>query len=191
MNMKLFQQELDIIEENYPLSVPTSITLTVQIVMGVTLIGTVLVITWQDCKRKKSLSTLFKVAPEIKDLVNSETGGLVNSLKALLSHTSKQPTNEEAPKPEAMTSGQVTTVATTPSSAHTRPILPPHNQLPPLHMLTPPSEFLNPDVAQKLFQVYQRLPARDSHHYKKYLQWQSPIPTDAHNESGMSSYSDS
>ena len=71
MNMALFQQELNAIDGNYPLSIPPSAILTVQIVMGMTLLMALIIAIWQVCKRKKNLSTLFKVAPEIKDIVTA------------------------------------------------------------------------------------------------------------------------
>ena len=100
MNMALFQQELNSIDEDYPLSIPPSAILTVQIVTGVTLLMALLIAIWQVCKRKKNLSTLFKVAPEIKDLVTNNSGGFVNSLKLLLSNSSSPPTDVEVPTQE-------------------------------------------------------------------------------------------
>ena len=97
MNMALFQQELNSIDEDYPLSIPHSTILAVQIIMGVTLLMALLIAIWQVCKRKKNLSTLFKVALEIKDLVTNNSGGFVNSLQSLLSNSSNSPTDVEVP----------------------------------------------------------------------------------------------
>ena len=57
MNMALFQQELNSIDEDYPLSIPPCTILAVQIIMGVTLLMALLIAIWQVCKRKKNLST--------------------------------------------------------------------------------------------------------------------------------------
>ena len=46
MNVALFQQELNAINENYPLSIPPSAILTVQIVMGVTLLMALIIAIW-------------------------------------------------------------------------------------------------------------------------------------------------
>ena len=135
---------------------------------------TLLIAIWQVCKRKKNLSTLFKVALEIKDLVTNNSGRFVNSLKLLLSNSSSPPTDVEAPTQE------VSMATDTPSTSYVSsviPALPPQNQVP-LSMLASLADSLTPDIVEKLFQVYQQLPACDSHHYKKYLQCQSPIPMD-------------
>ena len=174
MNMALFQQELNSIDEDYPLSIPPSTILTVQIIMGVILLIALLIAIWQVCKRKMNLWTLLKVALEIKDLVMNNSGGLVNSLKSLLSNSSNLLTDVEAPTQE------VSTATVTPSTSNISsmvPKLPLQNQVP-LLMLASPANSLTPDIVEKLFQVYQHLPAHDSHHYKKYLQWWSPIPMD-------------
>ena len=102
MNMALFQQELNFLDEDYPLSIPPNTILTVQIVTGVTLLTALLIAIWQVCKRKKNLSTLFKMAPEIKDLVTNNSGRFVNSLKSLLSNSSSPPTDVEAPTQEVL-----------------------------------------------------------------------------------------
>ena len=51
MNMALFQQELNSIDEDYPLSIPPNAILMVQIVMGITLLTALLIGIWQVCKR--------------------------------------------------------------------------------------------------------------------------------------------
>ena len=162
MNMALFQQELNAIDKNYPLSIPPSAILTVQIVTGVTLLMALMIAIWQVCKRKKNLSTLFKVAPEIKDVVTANLGGLMNSLKSLLSKSSNPPANVKAPLLETSTA---TDTPTTLNVSSMIPALPPCNQVPPLSMLTSPVDSLTPDVVEKLFQVYQQLPTHESHHY--------------------------
>ena len=150
MNMALFQQELNAIDENYPLSIPPSAILTVQIVMGITLLTALIIAIWQVCKRRKNLSTLFKVAPEIKDIVTANFGGLMNSLKLLLSNFSNPPADVEAPLPETSTA---TDTPTTLNVSSMIPALPPHNQVPPMLMLTSLVDSLTPDMVEKLFQV--------------------------------------
>ena len=90
MNMELFQQELGVIDENYPLSIPPSAILMVQIATGLILVTSIIIAIWQICKRKRNLSTLFKLAPEIKDIVTTNLDGFLNSLKSLLSNSSNQ-----------------------------------------------------------------------------------------------------
>ena len=122
-----------------------------KIIMGVTLLIALLIAIWQVCKRKKNLSTLFKVALEIKDLVMNNSGGFVNSLKSLLSNSSNSPTDVEAPTQE------VSMATNTPSTSNVSsmiPALPPQNQVP-LSMLASPADSLTPDIVEKLFQVYQ------------------------------------
>ena len=111
---------------------------------------------WQVCKRKKNLSTLFKVAPEIKDPVSSNLGGLMSSLKSLLSNSSNPPADVEAPILETSIAANA---PTTLDASSLVPALPPHNQIPPLPMLIPSPDFLTPNIVEKLFQIYQHLPA--------------------------------
>ena len=153
MNMALFQQELYAIDENYPLSIPPSAILTVQVVMGVTLLTALIIAIWQVGKRKKNLSTLFKVAPEIKNIVTANSDRLMNSLKLLLSTSSNPPADVEAPLLETLTA---TDTPTTPNVSSMIPALPPCNQVPPLSMQTLSVDSLTPDVVEKLFQVYQQ-----------------------------------
>ena len=99
----------------------------------------------------------------------------MSSLKSLLSNSSNPPANVEVPILETSTA---TDTPTTLNVSSVIPALPPCNQVPPLLMLSSPADLLTPDIVEKLFQVYQHLPAHDSHHYCKYLQCQSPIPMD-------------
>ena len=184
MNMVLFQRELNAIDENCPLSIPPSAIITIQIVTAITLFMTITIAIWQVCKRKKNVSSLFQVAPEIKDLIASDLGGLLNSIKSLLSNSSKPVNDEEASTQEPV---NAVCTSTTLGTSSVVPVLPPHNQVPTLPMLMPSPDFLTPDVVEKLFQVYQCLPVQDSCRYKKYLEWQSPIPTDSYGDQSSSS----
>ena len=122
MNMALFKQELNSIDEDYPLSIPPSIILAVQIIMGATLLMALFIAIWQVCKRKKNPSTLFKVALEIKDLVTNHSGRFVTSLKSLLSNSSNSPTDVEVPTQEVL---MATDTPSTSNVSSMVPTLPP------------------------------------------------------------------
>ena len=86
----------------------------------------------------------------------------MNFLKLLLSNSSNPPANVEAPLLETSTA---TDTPTTLNVSSMIPALPPCNQVPLLSMLISLVDSLTPDMVEKLFQVYQQLPACKSCSY--------------------------
>ena len=57
MNMALFQQ-LTPIDQHYPLSLPSGAILSVQVIKGAILLGTIATAIWQVCKKKDLKNTI-------------------------------------------------------------------------------------------------------------------------------------
>ena len=60
MNMKLFNQKLKLINENYPLPLPPWVILGGQIISGAFILTKITLMVWFYLKHRKSMSTLFK-----------------------------------------------------------------------------------------------------------------------------------
>ena len=71
MNMKLFQEKLKLIDENYPLTIPPWVTLGGQVISGAFILTEITLKAWFCLKHRKSVSTLLKIglslARKIKD----------------------------------------------------------------------------------------------------------------------------
>ena len=71
MNMKLFNEKLKLIDENYPLTLPPWVTLGGQVISGAFILTEIMLIVWFCLKHRKSVSTLLKIslplARKIKD----------------------------------------------------------------------------------------------------------------------------
>ena len=71
MNMKLFNEKLKLIDENYPLTIPPWVTLGGQVISGAFILTEITLMAWFCLKHRKSVSTLLKIglplARKIKD----------------------------------------------------------------------------------------------------------------------------
>ena len=71
MNMKLFNEKLKLIDENYPLTLPPWVTLGGQVISGAFVLTKITLMVWFGLKHRKSVSTLLKIslplAQKIKD----------------------------------------------------------------------------------------------------------------------------
>ena len=71
MNMTLFNEKLQLIDENYPFTLPRWVTLGGQVISGAFILTKITLMAWFCLKRRKSISTLLKVglpiARKIKD----------------------------------------------------------------------------------------------------------------------------
>ena len=71
MNMKLFNEKLTLIDENYPFTLPPWVTLGDQVISGAFILTEITLMAWFCLKHRKSVSTLLKIgltlAQKIKD----------------------------------------------------------------------------------------------------------------------------
>ena len=71
MNMKLFNEKLRLIDENYPLTIPLWVTLGGQVISGAFILTDITLMAWFCIKHRKSVNTLLKLglpfAHKIKD----------------------------------------------------------------------------------------------------------------------------
>ena len=71
MNMKLFNEKLKLIDENYPFTLPPWVTLGGQVISGAFILNEITLMAWFCLKHRKSVSTLLKIclplARKIKD----------------------------------------------------------------------------------------------------------------------------
>ena len=71
MNMKLFNEKLKLIDENYPFTLPPWVTLGGQVISGAFILTEITLMAWFCLKHRKSVSTLLKIglplAQKIKD----------------------------------------------------------------------------------------------------------------------------
>ena len=71
MNMKLFNEKLQLIDENYPLTIPPWVTLGGQVISGAFILTKITLMAWFCLKHRKSVNTLLKLglpfARKLKD----------------------------------------------------------------------------------------------------------------------------
>ena len=71
MNMKLFNEKLQLIDENYPLTIPLWVTLGGQVISGAFILTEITLMAWFCLKHRKSVNTLLKLglpfARKLKD----------------------------------------------------------------------------------------------------------------------------
>ena len=71
MNMKLFNEKFKLIDENYPFTLPTWVTLGGQVISGAFILTKITLMAWFCLRHRKSVSTLLKIgfplARKIKD----------------------------------------------------------------------------------------------------------------------------
>ena len=71
MNMKLFNEKLRLIDENYPLTIPPWVTLGGQVISGAFILTKITLMAWFCLKHRKSVNTLLKLglpfARKLKD----------------------------------------------------------------------------------------------------------------------------
>ena len=90
MNMKLFNEKLKLIDENYPLTLPPWIILGGQVISGAFILTEITLMVWFCLKHRKSMSTLLKIglplarkiqnAPKIIERLVQQAGELVTNL---------------------------------------------------------------------------------------------------------------
>ena len=61
MNMKIFNEKLKLIDENYPLTLPPWIILGGQVISGAFILTEITLTVWFCLKHRKCMSTLFKI----------------------------------------------------------------------------------------------------------------------------------
>ena len=61
LNMKLFNQKLKLINENYPLTLPPWVILGGQVISGTFIVTEITLMVWFCLRHKKSMNTLFKL----------------------------------------------------------------------------------------------------------------------------------
>ena len=61
MNMKLFNEQLKLIDENYPFTLPPWVTLGGQVISGAFILTEITLMAWFCLKHRKSVSTLLKI----------------------------------------------------------------------------------------------------------------------------------
>ena len=71
MNMKLFNEKLQLVDENYPLTIPPWVTLGGQVISGAFILTEITLMAWFCLKHRKSVNTLLKLglpfARKLKD----------------------------------------------------------------------------------------------------------------------------
>ena len=63
MNMKLFNEKLELIDENYLLTIPPWVTLGGQVISGAFILTKITLMAWFCLKHRKSVNTLLKLCP--------------------------------------------------------------------------------------------------------------------------------
>ena len=95
MNMKLFNEKLKLIDENYLLTIPPWVTLGGQVISGTFMLTKITLMAWFCLKHRKSVNTLLKIglplARKIKD--NPQI------IEQLTQHTADFVTNITPPEP--------------------------------------------------------------------------------------------
>ena len=62
MNMKLFNEKLQLTDENYPLTIPPWVTLGGQVISGAFILTKITLMAWFCLKHRKSVNTLLKLS---------------------------------------------------------------------------------------------------------------------------------
>ena len=61
MNMRLFNEKLQLIDEDYPLTIPPWVTLGGQIISGAFILTEIIIMAWFCLRHRKSVNTLLKL----------------------------------------------------------------------------------------------------------------------------------
>ena len=69
MPMQEFEKELEQIDTNYPFSMPTSLQLLVQIIVGIFFIIIIVIGLWLYCKHRSCLQGLWQLPSKAPDLL--------------------------------------------------------------------------------------------------------------------------
>ena len=69
MPMEEFKRELEQIDTNYPLSMPVGLQLSVQIIVGLAFLATILIGIWLYCKHKSCVKGLWNLTSKVPDLL--------------------------------------------------------------------------------------------------------------------------
>ena len=72
--MQEFEKELELIDTKYPFSIPTSLQLSVQIVVGLFLLAVLIVRLWLYCRHKSCLQGLWQLPSKVPDLLCCDLG---------------------------------------------------------------------------------------------------------------------
>ena len=72
--MQEFEKELELIDTKYPFSIPTSLQLSVQIVVGLFLLAIFIVRLWLYCRHKSCLQGLWQLPSKVPDLLRRDLG---------------------------------------------------------------------------------------------------------------------
>ena len=95
MNMKLFNEKLRLIDENYPLTIPPWVTLGGQVISGAFILTVITFIAWFCLKHRKSVNTLLKLGlPFPRKLKDNP-----QIIEQLTQHATELVTNITPPEP--------------------------------------------------------------------------------------------
>ena len=72
MPMEEFEKELELIDTNYPFSIPTSLQLSVQIIVGLAFLAIILLGIWLYCKHRSRISGLWNLTSKVPDLLQQD-----------------------------------------------------------------------------------------------------------------------
>ena len=71
MNMKLFNEKIKLVDENYPLTLPPWVTLGGQVISGAFILTEITLMVWFCLKHRKSVSTLLKIGLPLAQKIKS------------------------------------------------------------------------------------------------------------------------
>ena len=83
MPMEDFQKEVEQIDTNYPFSVPVSLQLSIQIVVGLVLLSTTVIRIWLCCKHRSQMQGLWSLTSKVPDLLRCN----LSPITKLFDHT--------------------------------------------------------------------------------------------------------
>ena len=72
MDMKLFNEKLKLIDENYPLTLPPCIILSGHVISGAFILTELILTVWFCLKQRKSMTTLLKIALPLTSKIQND-----------------------------------------------------------------------------------------------------------------------
>ena len=81
MNMKLFHEKLKLIDENYPLTLPSWIILGGQVISGAFILTEITLTVWFCLKHRKSMNTLFKIGLPLARKIQNDPKTIEHSVQ--------------------------------------------------------------------------------------------------------------
>ena len=93
MPMEEFEKELEQIDTNYPFSVPGGLQLSIQIIVGLVLLVTVMIRIWLCSKHKSQMQGLWSLTSKVPDLLRQD----LSPITKLFDHSNLQPIDIKTP----------------------------------------------------------------------------------------------